>query len=124
MTPTSTPPWHDYVHARLDALASRGEDPTTETVERVRVLVANWFPDWLPIPSVVPGDEHGVEFIWERNGMDVSLELVGDTAVGDDTLWCREQWTTNQSVLIRGRRVADLWPGVARQLLTDDERRG
>jgi hypothetical protein len=81
--------WGQYVNRRLDAIASgdgaadweeeTGDPyPTPERVERARAVANQWFRVTTPTPSVVPGDDGAVEFVWHKNQIDVWLEVGAD----------------------------------------------
>jgi hypothetical protein len=44
-------------------------------VARARKVAADTFRDTTPTPSVVPGTDGEVCFIWRKNGMDVEIEV-------------------------------------------------
>jgi hypothetical protein len=80
--------WGEYVNRRLDAIASGvgaadweeetgGPYPTPERVQQAREVTERYFRPTTPTPSVVPGDEGDVEFVWHKNGIDVWV-IVGE----------------------------------------------
>jgi hypothetical protein len=84
--------WRGYVTARLAKL-SRGEgdftglmQPSEEVVERARILAASLFSHNTPTPSVVPGEDGEVLFIWRKSGWEIEIE-VGDEGV---SVWAHE----------------------------------
>ena len=84
---TTTEPsrWFRYVWRRLDQLES-GENrddpeesyPTPQTVSYAREVAQILFKPRTPTPSVVPGDNGGVAFVWHKGGLDIELSVDED----------------------------------------------
>jgi len=73
--------WGAYVEQRLGEL-ERGEgdytelrQPSVAAVTHARKVAAETLRDTTPTPSVVPGPDGEVCFIWRKNGMDVEIEV-------------------------------------------------
>jgi hypothetical protein len=86
--------WGAYVAQRIDDLRHgkgredwEGQWPGPAAVTAAWDLACEIFRESTPAPSVVPGDDGAVLFIWHKNGVDAELEVSGTGA----DLWVHDR---------------------------------
>lgn len=75
------PMWRTYVRRRLSALTQSDHVdgyPVLETLNRAWSLVLSCLPTETPTPSVNPGEERSVDFVWHRGSWHIELEVSDD----------------------------------------------
>jgi hypothetical protein len=90
--------WGAYVSQRLDEMG-RGEGdytglrrPSAATVAHARKVAAETFRDDTPAPSVVPGADGGIYFVWHKNGYDAEICVTETEA----DIWARQRATGDE----------------------------
>ena len=85
------PPWQSYIRYRLSELwwrSGRPGYPSRETINDAWRVAVESLSRATPTPSVVPGEDAAVEFVWNRN--DWHLEI----AVGTEE---HQFWAVNRN---------------------------
>lgn len=89
---TPHPSWRPYISRRLSDMWMREPAagyPTRLTLNRAWRTALRIFDEATPTPSVVPGDDGSVQFVWHRNGWDVEFEVNEEGA----EVWARQRMT-------------------------------
>lgn len=94
--------WTGYVLRRLEELEA-GEDrelwegrwPSLETIRAARNVAARTFPLSAPTPSVVPGEDGCVLFVWMKGGWTIEVEVDQHLQA---TFWTLQQGQTGSNL--------------------------
>lgn len=82
------PVWRKYIQTRLSDLYRRigwKDYPTLETLNGAWAVVHGVLGPTTRTPSVLPGEERSVEFIWNRRGWHIALEI----SDSDSYVWAK-----------------------------------